>query len=105
MKDGQQASCNNTFSQSGINHMWILKNYKDLIETLKSRSFLEFSSIQMFDFSTLYTMLPHDEISFKKTKFVYLLLIQGIMLFYVTDQHMFLKHLRRLNCATWKPGL
>ena len=40
--------------------MWILKNSKDLLDNLKSRSFSQVSSIKTFDFSTLYTTLPHD---------------------------------------------
>jgi hypothetical protein len=41
-----------------INHMWILKNSKDLLDNLKSRSFSQVSSIKTFDFSTL----PHDKL-------------------------------------------
>ena len=62
VKDGQQACCDTIYSRSGINHMWILKNSKDLLENLKSRSFSEISSIKTFDFSTLYTTLPHDKL-------------------------------------------
>ena len=40
--------------------MWILKNSKDLLDNLQSRSFSQVSSIKTFDFSTLYTTLPHD---------------------------------------------
>ena len=42
--------------------MWILKNSKDLLHNLKSRSFSQVSSIKTFDFSTLYTTLPHDKV-------------------------------------------
>jgi hypothetical protein len=42
--------------------MWILKNSKDLLDNLKSRSFSQVSSINTFDFSTLYTTLPHDKL-------------------------------------------
>ena len=50
------------YSRSGINHMWILKNSKDLFDNLKSRSFSQVSSVKTFDFSTLYTTLPHDKL-------------------------------------------
>ncbi len=50
------------YSRSGINHMWILKNSKDLLDNFKSRSFSEISSIKTFDFLTLYTTLPHDKL-------------------------------------------
>jgi hypothetical protein len=42
--------------------MWILKNSKDLLDNLQSRSFFQVSSIKMFDLSTLYTTLPHDKL-------------------------------------------
>ena len=61
VKEGQQKYCQTVYSSSGINHMWILKNSKDLLENLRSRSFSQVSSIKTFDFSTLYTTLPHDK--------------------------------------------
>jgi hypothetical protein len=42
--------------------MWILKNSKDLLDNLKSRSFSQVSSIKTFAFSTLYITLPHDKL-------------------------------------------
>jgi hypothetical protein len=39
VKEGQQKHCETAYSRSGINHMWILKNSKDLLDNLKSRSF------------------------------------------------------------------
>jgi hypothetical protein len=42
--------------------MWNLKNSKDLLDNLKSRSFSQVSFIKTFDFSTLYTTLPHDKL-------------------------------------------
>jgi hypothetical protein len=46
VKEGQQKYCETVYSRSGINHMWILKNSKDLLEHLKSRSFSQVSSIK-----------------------------------------------------------
>jgi hypothetical protein len=43
--------------------MWILKNSKDILDNLKSRSFSQVSTIKSFDFSTLYTTLPHDKLN------------------------------------------
>ena len=62
VKEGQQKYCQTVYSSSGINHMWIFKNSKDLLENLKSRSFSQVSSIKTFDFSTLYITLPHDKL-------------------------------------------
>jgi hypothetical protein len=39
VKEGQQKYCETVYSRSGINHMWILKNSKDLLDNLKSRYF------------------------------------------------------------------
>jgi hypothetical protein len=36
---------------------------KDILENLNSRSFSQVSSIKTLDFSTLYTNLPHDELT------------------------------------------
>jgi hypothetical protein len=44
VKEGQQKYCETVYSRSGINHMWILKNSKDLLNNLKSRSFSQVSS-------------------------------------------------------------
>jgi hypothetical protein len=45
-----------------VGWLWILKNSKDFLDNLKSRSFSQVSSIKTFDFSTLYTTLPHDKL-------------------------------------------
>ena len=42
--------------------MWILKNLKELLEHLKSPNFNHISSIKSFDFTTLYTTIPHDKL-------------------------------------------
>ena len=36
----------------------ILKNSKDLLETISSRLLSEYNSIKTYDFSTLYTSIP-----------------------------------------------
>ena len=46
VKEGQQKYCETVYSRSGINHMWIFKNSKDLLDNLKSRSFSQVSSIK-----------------------------------------------------------
>ena len=45
-----------------MNQMWILKNSKELLEHLKSPNFNHITSIKSFDFSTLYTTIPHDKL-------------------------------------------
>jgi hypothetical protein len=49
VKEGQQKYCETVYSRGGINHMWILKNSKDLLDNLQSRSFSQVSSIKTFD--------------------------------------------------------
>ena len=40
--------------------MWILKNSKDLLEYIQYWSLSSCNSINTFDFSTLYTTIPHS---------------------------------------------
>ena len=40
--------------------MWILKNSTDLLSSLGHLGVHRATSIQTFDFSTLYTSIPHD---------------------------------------------
>ena len=50
VKEGQQKYCETVYSRSGINHMWILKNSKELLDNLKSRSFSQVSSSKLLIF-------------------------------------------------------
>ena len=43
------------------NQMWILKNSKELLDHLKSPNFNLITKIKSFDFSTLYTTIPHQK--------------------------------------------
>jgi hypothetical protein len=56
------------YSRSYISQMWILKNSKDLSDNVYSRTFSEISSIQTFDFSTLYHIIPHEKLNPVKRK-------------------------------------
>ena len=51
-----------SYSRSGINQMWFLKNSKELLEHLKSQTFNHVTSMKSFDFSTLYTIIPHQNL-------------------------------------------
>ena len=50
VKEGQQQYCETVYSRSGINHIWILKNSKDLLDNVKSRSFSQISSMKTLIF-------------------------------------------------------
>jgi hypothetical protein len=42
-----------------LNQMWILKNSKELLANLRTQNFSQINSIKTYDFSTLYTTIPH----------------------------------------------
>ena len=50
--------------------MWILKNSNELLEHLKSPTFSHVTSIKSFDFSTLYTTIPHQKLQDKITSII-----------------------------------
>ena len=51
--------CDTSYPRGGVNQIWILKNSKDLLEYIQSRSLSSCNSIKTFDFSTLYTTILH----------------------------------------------
>jgi hypothetical protein len=63
VKTGLQSYCDTNYSRSGVNHRWILKNSKHLLEYIQSRSLSSCSSIKTFVFSTLYTNIPHSRLN------------------------------------------
>ena len=62
IKQGLQMYCETAYSRSGVNKMWILKNSKELLDHLKSPNFNLVTNIKSFDFSTLYTTIPHQKL-------------------------------------------
>ena len=52
--------CNTKTSRNGVNNMWILKNSTSLLSSLDQLDVRTAKSVQTFDFSTLYTSIPHD---------------------------------------------
>ena len=62
VKEGLKKYCNSIYSHSGINQMWILKNSKELLDNLQSHSLNSIHSIKTYDFSTLYTTIPHTKL-------------------------------------------
>ena len=47
-------------SHTGVNNMWILKNSTNLLSSLGHLRVHRATFIQTFEFSTLYTSIPHD---------------------------------------------
>ena len=56
--------CNTVYENNSRNLFWSIKNSSDVLEKLKLRRF-QASSISTYDFSTLYTTLPHHLIKNK----------------------------------------
>ena len=52
--------CSIKTSHTGVNNMWILKNSTNLLSSLSHLGVHRATSIHTFDFSTLYTSIPHD---------------------------------------------
>ena len=60
IKTGVDKYCSIKTSHTGVNNMWILKNSTNLMSSLSYLGVHRATSIQTFDFSTLYTSIPHD---------------------------------------------
>ena len=50
--------------------MWILKNSKELLDTLQSHSLNCIHSIKTYDFSTLYTTIPHTKLKVRLSELI-----------------------------------
>ena len=51
--------CEKTYEREGINYFWSIKNSIEILNKLKTKGF-QASTISTYDFSTLYTTLPHN---------------------------------------------
>ena len=60
IKTGLENYCSIKTSRTGVNNMWTLKNSTNLLSSLSHLGVHRATSIQTFDFSTLYTSIPHD---------------------------------------------
>ena len=60
IKVGLVRYCNTKTSRNSVNNMWILKNSTSLLSSLDLLDVRTATSVQTFDFSTLYTSIPHD---------------------------------------------
>jgi hypothetical protein len=69
IKDHVQYYCEKVYDNSGINMFWSIKNSNDILSKLRINNF-QISSISTYDFSTLYTTLPHDLIKLKLSQLI-----------------------------------
>ena len=60
IKNGLVRYCNTKTSCNGVSNMWILKNSTSLLSSLNQLDVRTATSVQTFDFSTLYTSIPHN---------------------------------------------
>ena len=60
IKDGLVRYCNTKTSRNGVYNMWILKNSTSLLSTLDQFDVRTATSVQTFDFKTLYTSISND---------------------------------------------
>ena len=56
--------CEKVYERSGKNLFWSIKNSGEILDKLKARDF-NATSLSTYDFSTLYTTLPHNLIKDK----------------------------------------
>ena len=61
--------CTTVYERNGKNLFWSIKNSDEILNKLKSRGFLA-SGLSTYDFSTLYTKLPHNLIKDKLTELI-----------------------------------
>ena len=59
IKTGPKKYCSIKTSHTGVNNMWMLKNFTNLLSSLGQLGVHRATSIQTFDFSTLYTFIQH----------------------------------------------
>lgn len=69
IKEHVERYCNKVYENSGKNLFWSIKNSSEILNKLQSKRNLA-SSISTYDFSTLYTTLPHNLIKDKLTKLI-----------------------------------
>ena len=61
--------CTTVYERNGKKLFWSIKNSGEILNILKSRGFLA-SGLSTYDFSTLYTTLPHNLIEEKLTELI-----------------------------------
>mgnify|MGYP001355262276 CR=1 FL=1 len=69
IKDHVELYCDKTYENSGINMFWSIKNSTEVLSKLQNKRYFA-STISTYDFSTLYTTLPHNLIKEKYSKFI-----------------------------------
>ena len=71
VKDGLIRYNNTKTSRNGVNSMWILKNSTSLLSSLDQLDVRTATSVQTYDFSTLYTSIPHNLLKSRITALIH----------------------------------
>ena len=71
IKDRLVRYCDTKTSRNGVNNKWILKNSTSLMSLVDQFFVRTAISVQTFDFSTLYTSIPHNLLKFKISNLVH----------------------------------
>ena len=94
--------CTTVYERNDRKLFWSIKNSGEILNKLKHRGFLA-SGMSTYDFSTLYTTLPHNLIKEKLTESIERLLNrEGSLYLACYDKNAFLLHLNNLhdiNCG------
>ena len=69
VKEHVNRYCNKAYENSGINLFWSIKNSNEILTKLEQRKY-QACTISTYDFSTLYTTLPHNLIKVKLTQLI-----------------------------------
>ena len=71
VKDGLIGYNNTKTSRNGVNSMWIVKNFTSLFSSLDQLDVRTATSVQTYDFSTLYTSIPHSLLKSRITTLIH----------------------------------
>ena len=71
LKDGLIRYNNTKTSRNGVNSMWIVKNSTSLLSSLDQLDVRTATSVQTYDFSTLYTSIPHNLLKSRITALIH----------------------------------
>ena len=69
IKEHVEKYCDTVLIRNDINFFWSIKNSGDVIDKMKSRNF-QANTISSYDFSNMYTTLPHDKINDRLSKLI-----------------------------------
>ena len=71
IKDGLARYCNTKTSCNGVNNMWILENFTNLLSSLSQLDVRTAMSVQTLNFSTLFTSIPHNLLKSRTSNLVH----------------------------------